>query len=200
MGEHYFTGAPTSRHDIRRISARVDGLELAFDTDAGVFSRDGLDAGTELMIRALPQLSGRVLDMGCGWGALGLFLKARNPEIALTMADINARAVELARSNAALNSLKCEALISDGFEALKGRMFESIAMNPPIRAGKKVIYELFNAARAHISPGGALYIVIRTRQGADSALRQLTDAYESARVIERGGGFKVIEARLARGT
>ena len=92
MSEHYYTGAPTSRHDIRRLSICVEGRTLDFDTDAGVFSRGELDAGTELMIRSLPPLAGRVLDLGCGWGALGLFIKARCPKIELVCADINERA------------------------------------------------------------------------------------------------------------
>lgn len=200
MGEHYFTAEPTSRHDVRRISVELDGRRLAFDTDAGVFSRGELDAGTALLIRALPELSGRVLDLGCGWGALGLFVKARNPGIALTAVDINARAVELTRGNAALNALECEALESDGFGALAGRRFDTIITNPPIRAGKRVIYGMFDQARGHMEPGGALYIVIQTKQGADSALRHLSDTYGAARIIERGGGFKVIEARVPAGT
>ena len=200
MGEHYFTPEPTSRHDVRRISAQLDGQRLEFDTDAGVFSRGELDAGTELLIRALPELRGRVLDLGCGWGALGLFVKARNPGIALTAVDINARAVELTRGNAALNALECEALESDGFGALAGRMFDAIITNPPIRTGKRVIYGWFDEARGHIVPGGALYIVIQTKQGADSALRHLRDAYATAGIIDRGGGFKVIEARVPDGT
>ncbi len=197
MGEHYFTPEPTSRHDVRRISAELDGRRLEFDTDAGVFSRGELDAGTALLIRALPALEGRVLDLGCGWGALGLFVKARNPGIALTAVDINARAVELTRGNAALNGLQCEALESDGFGALAGRRFDAIVTNPPIRAGKRVIYGWFDAARAHMEPGGALYIVIQTKQGADSALKHLRDAYGAAEIIDRGGGFKVIAARAA---
>ena len=131
----------TSRQSRRRattcgaFSAQLDGQRLEFDTDAGVFSRGELDAGTELLIRALPELRGRVLDLGCGWGALGLFVKARNPGIVLTAVDINARAVELTRGNAALNALECEALESDGFGALAGRMFDAIITNPPIRTG-----------------------------------------------------------------
>lgn len=194
MTEHYYTRTPTSRHDVKRLAIAVEGLSLAFDTDAGVFSRGELDAGTELMIRSLPRLSGQVLDLGCGWGPLGLFVKARNPDIDLTCADINERAVALTAGNAALNGLACRALQSDGFAAIEGS-FDAVLTNPPIRAGKKVIYALFEQARAHLRPGGALYIVIQTKQGADSALRFLESAFASARVIARGGGFKVIEAR-----
>lgn len=195
MSEHYYTKTPTSRHDVKHLSIALDGTELVFDTDAGVFSRGELDAGTELMIRALPPLSGRVLDLGCGWGPLGLFVKSRNPGIELISADINERATELTAANAKLNGIECMALQSDGFAAIDGR-FDTVLTNPPIRAGKKVIYSLFAQAKEHLNAGGALYIVIQTKQGADSALKYLNETYAEARVIARGGGFKVIEARI----
>lgn len=194
MSEHYYTRTPTSQHDMRSFEIALDGLRLSFQTDAGVFSRDGLDSGTELLIRTLPALKGEVLDMGCGWGALSLFVKARNPLIRLTAVDINERAVQLARANAELNGIACEVIASDGFEALGGRSFDSIISNPPIRAGKRVIYAMFDRARGHLPSGGALYIVMQTKQGADSALKYLKGIYASAEVIGRGGGFKVIKA------
>lgn len=195
MSEHYYTGAPTSRHDIRRLSISVEGRTLDFDTDAGVFSRGELDAGTELMIRSLPPLVGRVLDLGCGWGALGLFIKARCPEIELVCADINERAAALTAANARLNGLDITTVHSDAFENVEGE-FDYVITNPPIRAGKRVIYAMFAQALDRMKPGGALYIVIQTKQGADSALKYLREIYPGgAQVIARGGGFKVIEAR-----
>ena len=193
MSEHYYTQNPTSAHDIRRIEVELDGQKLSFDTDAGVFSRDGLDNGTELLIRALPSLSGTVLDMGCGWGALGLFVKARNPAIELVACDVNERAVDLTRTNARLNNLGVHTLISDGFSRVEG-LFDTIITNPPIRAGKKVIYQMFADAAQHLAPVGALYIVIQTKQGADSAKKYLEECYGNAEIISRGGGFKVIRA------
>lgn len=193
MSEHYYTAQPVSAHDLRQFEASECGISLRFYTDAGVFSRDGLDRGTALMIEGIPPLSGRVLDMGCGWGALGLFLKAKNPAIELTCADINARAVELTQKNAALNALGCAVKQSDGFAAIEGR-FDAIVTNPPIRAGKKVIYSIFEGARAHLTEGGALYIVIQTKQGADSALKFLRGIYSEVEIIDRSGGFKLIRA------
>ena len=95
MSEHYYTENPTSGHDERRIALRALGRELIFTTDAGVFSRDGLDRGTEVLLDALPELSGRVLDLGCGWGAVGVALGKKYPGLEIVMTDINRRAVEL---------------------------------------------------------------------------------------------------------
>ena len=195
MSEHYYTQNPTSRHDVKQLEIALDGQVLKFTTDAGVFSRGELDAGTELLIKSLPQLHGTALDMGCGWGALGLFVKLRNPALKITMADINERAVELTRKNAAANALECEVICSDGFSGIDGT-YDTVITNPPIRAGKRVIYDMFLRAREHLTPDGALYIVIQTKQGADSALKYLRENYAQADIIARGGGFKVIRALM----
>ncbi len=196
MSEHYYTENPTSGHDERRIALRALGRELTFTTDAGVFSRDGLDRGTEVLLDALPELSGRVLDLGCGWGAVGVALGAKYPALEIVMTDINQRAVDLARRNLAANGVRAEVVQGDGFAAVEGA-FDAIITNPPIRAGKAVIYGLFAQARDFLKPGGALYIVIRKQQGAPSALKYLKELYGDAEVIDRGSGFHVIRARRA---
>ena len=99
MSEHYYTENPRSAHDERQIEVKALGRTLRFTTDAGVFSRDGLDRGTEVLLNALPELEGRVLDLGCGWGAVGVSLGAKDPGLEIVMTDLNARAVELARRN-----------------------------------------------------------------------------------------------------
>ena len=198
MTEHYYTENPNSAHEERRVTLRALGNELAFATDAGVFSRDGLDRGTEVLLEALPALSGRVLDLGCGWGAVGVALGKKYPGLEIVMTDINRRAVELARRNLAGNGVRAEVVQGDGFAAVEGE-FDAIVTNPPIRAGKAVIYGLFSDARRYLKPDGALYIVIRKQQGAPSALKYLREIYAEAEVIDRGSGFHVIRARGAKG-
>lgn len=196
MNDHYYTQDPNSAHDERTVRLAALGQELVFTTDAGVFSRDGLDRGTEALLEALPEpMSGRVLDLGCGWGPVGVALGKKYPALEIVMTDINRRAVELARRNLAANGVKAEAVQGDGFEAVTGA-FDAIVTNPPIRAGKAVIYALFERARDFLAPGGALYIVIRKQQGAPSALKYLREIYAEAEVIDRSGGFHVIRARL----
>ncbi|MBR2700402.1 MAG: class I SAM-dependent methyltransferase [Clostridia bacterium] len=195
MSEHYYTENPQSAHDERLIEVRALGNVLRFTTDAGVFSRDGLDRGTEVLLNALPELKGRVLDLGCGWGAVGVALGAKCPGLEIVMTDVNARAVELSRRNLALNGVRAEVLQGDGFAPVTGT-FDAIVTNPPIRAGKAVIYGLFDRARDFLNPGGRLYVVIRKQQGAPSALKHLKAQYKTAGVIDRGGGFWVIEASM----
>ena len=195
MSEHYYTENPNSEHDERRIAVKALGNELTFTTDAGVFSRDGLDRGTEALLEALPEpMTGRVLDLGCGWGAVGVALGKRWPGLEIVMTDINQRAADLARRNLAANGVNARVVQGDGFEHVTGT-FDAIITNPPIRAGKAVIYGLFRQARDFLNPGGALYIVIRKQQGAPSALKYLREIYAGAEVIDRSGGFHVICAR-----
>ena len=193
MAEHYYTNTPTSEHEERSFRAVFAGRVLAFDTDAGVFSKQHVDPGSELLCKSLPDtVSGRVLDMGCGWGAMTVMTLARFPKAELTMADVNERALALAVSNVEKNHMQATAVLSDGFEKVEGE-FDVVITNPPIRAGKAVIYKMFEDAKAHLVPGGALYLVIRKQQGAPSALKFLKELYGKAEVIERDGGYWIIE-------
>ena len=196
MSEHYYTENPNSEHDERRIAVKALGNELTFTTDAGVFSRDGLDRGTEALLEALPgPMTGRVLDLGCGWGPVGVALGKKYPALEIVMTDINQRAADLARRNLAANGVNARVVQGDGFEHVTGT-FDAIITNPPIRAGKAVIYGLFRQARDFLNPGGALYIVIRKQQGAPSVLKYLREIYAGAEVIDRGSGFHVIRATV----
>ena len=194
MSDHYYTENPNSAHDERQVTIVALGNELAFTTDAGVFSRDGLDRGTEVLLKALPALTGRVLDLGCGWGAVGVALGKRYPALEIVMTDINQRAVALAKRNLAANGVHAEVAQGDGFGAVTGA-FDAVITNPPIRAGKAVVYGLFSQARDYLKPDGALYVVIRKQQGAPSALKYLKEIYVEAELIDRGGGFHVIRAK-----
>lgn len=195
MPDHYYSADPVSASNPARISVRVDGREYLFNTDSGVFSKDRLDFGSALLIRSIERVDGEALDLGCGWGAIGIVLAAQNPDAHFTLCDVNRRAVELARENIALNGVKnaC-AQESDGMSALSGS-FKHIITNPPIRAGKTRIYSMFDEAFARLVPGGAITIVIRKQQGAPSALKYLEGIFGNAEVINRGSGYWIIRSK-----
>ena len=195
MPDHYFTALPESGHEERHFAFEFAGKALRFETDAGVFSKQHVDPGSLLLCKSLPEdLSGDVLDMGCGWGAMSVLTLAAHPDVRMTMADVNERALSLARENVRQNGMRAEAVLSDGFSEIAGA-FDAVITNPPIRAGKAVIYKMFEDARAHLKPGGRLYLVIRKQQGAPSALKFLQSLYARAEVIERDGGYWIIACR-----
>lgn len=193
MPEHYYTASPVSGHEDRHFNHVFAGKVLCFETDAGVFSKQHVDPGSELLCKSLPQtLCGDVLDMGCGWGAMTVMTLSNHPGVRMTMADVNERALDLAVRNVRQNGMQAQAVLSDGFEKIEG-MFDAVITNPPIRAGKAVIYAMFEQALAHLKPGGKLYLVVRKQQGAPSALKYLRTLYAQAEVIARDGGYWVIE-------
>ena len=194
MNDHYYSHTPVSAHHERLIETKILGREMRFNTDSGVFSRDDVDPGSRLLIESAGPLSGRVLDLGCGWGPVGLSLALENPEADFLMVDINERAVELSERNRRLNGvLNARVIESDSFDHVEGE-FNHILTNPPIRAGKAVIYSMFDDAFVRLKPGGALTIVIRKQQGAPSAKNHLTEVFGNAEIIARGGGYWIIRS------
>ncbi|MEA5013784.1 MAG: class I SAM-dependent methyltransferase [Candidatus Limiplasma sp.] len=196
MPDHYFTPLPQSEHKPARLAFSYRGHALVFDTDSGVFSRLQVDKGSELLLHTLPEaLMGRVLDMGCGYGAIGLSVAKAYPGCSVTLADINERAVALAEQNAKANGLILRTLVSDGFEALKEERFDWILLNPPIRAGKQVIYGMFADAARCLSPRGELWLVIRKQQGAPSAMEYLKGLFAQVQAVEKKGGYWILRCR-----
>ena len=197
MPDHYYTPSPQSEHKPARFETVYRGHALIFETDSGVFSRLELDRGTATLLDAMPaEIVGRVLDMGCGYGALGVSLAVANVGCVLTMADINERAVSLAAENAKRNGVTADTLQSDGFTALTGHRFDLIVTNPPIRAGKRVIYQLFTDGAKALAEGGSLMLVIRKQQGAASARAYLETLFSQVEIIDRSGGFWVLRCTL----
>ena len=195
MNDHYYSAAPASEHRYAEARYTYRGETLRFTTDAGVFSRGEVDFGTDALLRSLPEdMAGRVLDLGCGWGAVGVSVGKKYPACQIVMSDVNARALNLARQNAEANGVRAETAESDGLDRIEGA-FDYILTNPPIRAGKQVIYRLFAQSAEKLAENGALYIVIRKQQGAESALKYLKTLFGQVDTVEKSGGFWVIRCR-----
>lgn len=197
MPDHYFSSQPNAEHDRKLIQATLRGRQLKFITDAGVFSKAGIDFGSRLLIESLALPSdAKVLDMGCGYGPIGISAALLVPDGHVVMADVNERALALARENAGLSGVKNVELIqSDLFHGLTGRSFTHILSNPPIRAGKKVVHGLFEQAVMHLLQGGELWIVIQKKQGAPSAIRKLEELFAEVQVVNKDKGYHIVRAK-----
>lgn len=192
MSDHYFSSSPVSKSFIRVIEHEWRGVKIRFETDNGTFSKTEVDQGSRILMDALPEeIRGNVLDLGCGWGAVGVTVGKRYPDAGITMCDVNERALALAGSNAAKNGVKAETVLSDGLSNVEGS-FDLIITNPPIRAGKQVIYRLFEESRDQLSENGCLYMVIRKQQGAESAIKYLKTLFGSVKTVDKSAGFWVI--------
>lgn len=170
---------------------------LEFVTDRGVFSRSRVDPGTRLLAEAFePGGGGTVLDAGCAYGALGIAVAARFPQLRVVMVDLNERAVELCRMNIRRNGVtNARCLVGDGLGAVAPGSLAAVLTNPPVRAGRALLYRWFEEARLRLVPGGSLWVVMRTRQGAQSLMRWLEGRYAAVNVVARGGGYRVLRAR-----
>jgi 16S rRNA (guanine1207-N2)-methyltransferase len=195
MGEQYFTKNPTSESNVAVATWELDGREIEFLTDNGVFSRGHVDYGSRVLAESLPKLSGRVLDIGCGYGFLGIAVKLINPDAAVVMCDVNLRALALARENAKRLGADVEVIESDGYSAVEGR-YDTVVTNPPVRAGKGVYYPWFDGAPEKLNPGGTLYVVLQKKQGAPSAQRHLETLFPKVEVVAKSSGYYVISAQL----
>ena len=194
--DHYYTAAPTSAHKPGEVTCEDRGHQLRFATDSGVFSRTELDRGTEVLLEALPEtVSGAVLDMGCGYGVIGVAVGKHWPDTRITMADVNQRACGLSIENAKANGVEAVVLESDGYEKVIEEKYDLILQNPPIRAGKAVIYKMFADAAHCLNPGGELWLVIRKQQGAPSAMTYLKTLFEEVEAVEKKSGFWVIRCQ-----
>lgn len=196
MSEHYYSNQPTVEHDEREFEFELRGQTFKFKTDAGVFSRDRIDYGSVVLIEEM-QIgeSDCVLDMGCGYGPIGLVAARLAAKGRVTMADVNERAVALAKSNADRNGIQnVEVVQSFLFENLGNREFDVILTNPPIRAGKQTVHQIFEEAYPRLREKGSLWVVIQKKQGAPSAMSKLEELFPTVEKVAQDKGYWILKA------
>ena len=194
---HYFTNDENLVSQPRKVTYSINGKDFELESDVGVFSKNKLDYGSEVLIKSLLPLNlgETLLDLGCGIGPIGLTLAYFHPDINVVCSDVNMRALALCERNArklALNQ-RVTCLQSDIYIEIEGK-FHSIVSNPPIRAGKKVTYEIYKGAKEHLCEQGSLYIVIRKAQGALSVKDYLEQLFGNVTVLSRSKGYYVLMA------
>lgn len=196
MSEHYYTKQPTVQHELHTVEEVLRGRKMVFHTDAGVFSKKGVDYGSKHLIETM-QLppSAQILDVGCGYGPIGLSAALLCPEGHVTMVDINERAVQLAADNAKRNHIEnVTVLQSDLLDQVKGKQFDVVLTNPPIRAGKETVHRIFTDSHECLVSGGTLWVVIQKKQGAPSAMAKLESLYEEVEEVSKDKGYRILKA------
>ena len=177
------------------LNMEIRGMRIELESCSGIFSKDRVDNGTLLLVASmeLPE-EGSLLDMGCGCGAIGIAAARLKPSLTVTMVDTNPVAVRLSRENIAANDLgNAEALESDLYSALQGRLFDAIVSNPPLASGYRVIFPLIEGARDHLREGGSLQLVLR--KGIKAIPAKMEEVFGNVEVISRKSGYRVFLSR-----
>lgn len=193
---HYYINDKNLKDNEAFFDVQIDGTSFRFYTNDGVFSKRDFDFGSYLLIKSALGLGtfSTVIDMGCGYGPIGIIYSKFNNDAKVYMYDVNLRALDLARKNMILNN------VSNAF-AFESYLFEKVEVkadliltNPPIRAGKSVIFKLYEDAYKHLNENGVLLVVIQRKQGAPSTMDKLKSIYNNVEVIEKKGGYWIISA------
>ena len=188
---HYFTNDYVESKEIKT-KCIIKNTELTLITDNGVFSKKGLDFGTRTLLETIEDIKGQVLDFGCGYGPIGIYLK-KTFDVEVDAVDINERAMNLAKKNAELNKVNINIFESNIYENINNK-YDYIVTNPPIRVGKKILYQILFEAKEHLNKNGELWLVIHKDQGAKTLAKDLEKEY-TVEIKEKNKGFYIICAR-----
>ena len=194
--EHYYTSDPSVKSEERKIEYEIAGNKFVFISDNGVFSKDSVDFGSSLMLKSITEFDKTtILDVGCGYGVIGITLALFNPQATITMVDVNLRALELSKNNALKNGVD-NVIIKESFayQNVEGK-FDMIVTNPPIRAGKAVVHEILEGSFDHLNDDGVLYVVIQKKQGAESAVKKLKTLYSVVDKITQDKGYWILKCK-----
>ncbi|MBR2828383.1 MAG: class I SAM-dependent methyltransferase [Bacilli bacterium] len=189
---HYFINEDLPSNMIKR-EVFIFGNKYYFYTDNGVFSKDGLDFGSRLLLENIPleEVGGNVLDMGCGYGIIGIILN-KLTSCCVDMVDVNLRALHLARMNSEINYCSNIHIFESNTYSNINSKYSCIVTNPPIRAGKKIVYDIVMNAKKYLIDGGVLFLVIRKEQGAKSLIVDLEKVYNVS-ILEKKKGFFILK-------
>lgn len=173
------------------------GYRMRFATDSGVFSSRRVDAGTALLIRRVElPAEGVIVDLGCGYGPIGIAAALLQPNTRVLMTDVNLRAAQLAATNIRLNMVdNALVLVADGLGVLKPGTANAVLMNPPIRAGNVVVHRLIEESHSALARGGSLWFVALTRQGAKSLARKTESVFGNVETVARRSGYRLLRAQ-----
>ena len=198
--QHYFVSEPAVPSAPEIIRAQLRARKLSFKTDRGVFSHGSIDFGTRTLAETMKiPPRARVLDLGCGYGVLGIVARLMTPDAKVTMVDINSRACALAAENAETNRAgDVEVVCGDAAETMAVRMFDVILLNPPVHAGRAAVLALFEFAASVLDRDGKLWCVIQTSKGARRYAGDLEQWFDTVETVRIDRGYRIIVASGAK--
>ena len=190
----YYEDNQDLSHDFQTLTVELLGQSMRFKTDRGVFSKNGIDYGSRVLLENYqPESAKSLLDVGCGYGTLGLTL-AKKFDLDVTMVDVNSRALDLCHQNAIDNAVSNSKIeLSNIYESVSEK-YDAIISNPPIRAGKEVVHEILAGAFGHLNDGGHLTIVIQKKQGAPSAQKKMEEVFGNCQLVARDKGYFILRS------
>lgn len=196
MLEHYFTNNEALKSELRIIDYKYKEHIFHFNSDNGVFSKDKIDFGSRLLVETFLSHNDKkiekILDVGCGYGFMGIVL-SKILNCSATLIDVNKRAVHLTKMNIKDNAVEAESFVSDIYESVT-KKYDCIITNPPIRAGKEVVFNILKNASNYLQEDGILWFVIRKDQGAKSIKKEIEKIYET-NIVKKDKGFYIINAK-----
>ncbi len=190
---HYYDKRQTSELNKKTIYIRLKKIQFSLSSASGVFSKNRLDKGTELLLNnMIIKNKWKVLDLGCGYGVVGISVKKLYPDTEVLMTDVNERALKLARENIKINNLRnIEARDSDLFKKIKDEDFDTILVNPPQSAGKKLCFKLIEDSYKHLKNKGLLQLVARHNKGGRELKKKMDEVFGKTGIIVKGSGYRV---------
>ena len=201
---HYYTNQPNSKSQEKHFSYVLKEFTFQFASDNGVFSKNTIDFGSQLLIESYevpPHLAqGKLLDVGCGYGPMGLSFAKAYPEMSVEMVDVNERAMDLAKRNAEANGIQNVTIHeSNTYDNVHAKDYSVIISNPPIRAGKEVVHRILAEAYDHLIKEGQLVIVIQKKQGAPSAQKKMQEVFGNVERIAFDKGYWILVSTKEKG-
>ncbi len=192
--DHYFLSSPKTEANYGLIRTILCGRNFEFITASSVFSKRHVDTGTQLLIESmiLPK-TGSVLDIGCGWGAVGIAAATFNPKLQVCMTDVNTRAISLAKKNIERNrTFNAQVHYGCLYEPVLGQRFDCVLSNPPVSAGMDTVKAIITGAPGVMADGAVFEMVIRSKIGAKILPALFNETFGNCEVLARGSGFRVL--------
>ncbi|MDW8796962.1 class I SAM-dependent methyltransferase [Staphylococcus pseudoxylosus] len=197
---HYYDENPEVESDESLFTYSYDNHDLELVTDAGVFSKGKIDFGSDLLVKTFlktypPGPTKNIIDVGCGYGPIGLMIAKVSPHHEVTMVDVNQRALNLSRKNKKRNRIdNVKVKESDGLSQVEDNTYDFVLTNPPIRAGKEVVHRILEDAYVKLKLDGELFVVIQKKQGMPSAKKKMQDTFDNVEVLEKSKGYYILRS------